>query len=250
MNIDDVKPKPLLEVIFRIDFNEILSFGLENELKIANFQNKIRKNFPIYNRVEGDLYNFNLPNIETHKIKKYIHIFSNKKYKINLSSSFISLSSILLSEEGGCSYENSKNFISNVKNSLDIFNNNKPIIIRVGLRYVNFFSEKDNNIKYLNDELKTYPIGIKEDKVNNSTYQINTKSDENLMINSIIKYGKQMITIDNKNSKWGIILDIDSSTINIPNNENLKGKIPSELFVILHEIHENILNKCLKEVNN
>ena len=88
---------PLIEVIFQLRFPTILSI---NAKQPTEFQDRIRERYPFYQ--EGDEQqdemvigpDGNPVQIKTNTSKNYAFISTDESYKINLTSSFISISTL------------------------------------------------------------------------------------------------------------------------------------------------------------
>lgn len=135
----EYKNNQLAEVICQLRFPKILSI---NEKIPAEFQEMIRNSFPVYNvvnetpppRIIGAPGNMQ---IDTPPATKNYHFVSlDKNWRINLTDSFLSLTS--------SQYTNWENFAKMLDIPLAAFIQiYKPACFeRIGLRYLNFFSRE------------------------------------------------------------------------------------------------------------
>ena len=138
------KNNPLAEVIMQFKFPTILSINSNDP---TDFQELIREEYPLYNVVyeneqeiklnNNEEDNGFIPSVVNRAINKnYEFISEDGKYKINLTSSFISIATVDYTswEEFNKKFENPiKSFISVYKPTF--FN-------RIGLRYIDAISKK------------------------------------------------------------------------------------------------------------
>lgn len=155
------KKNPLVEVIIQLRFPSILSI---NANEPAEFQEAIRQKFPIYQVgieqeqeisivAKEDAF---FPSIrQQNKQKNHMFITADGQYKINLTSSFISISTLNYTR-----WEVMMEHFEDVVNSFfDIY---KPSFFeRIGLRYIDAFSKEKLEIKEKSwkDLIKTTWIG-------------------------------------------------------------------------------------------
>lgn len=121
---------PLIEVIFRLRFSTILSINAKQPME---FQDKIREKYPFYQ--EGDEQqnemiigpDGNPVQIKTSSAKNYAFISSDESYKINLTASFISISTLKYTQ-----WEKLENTLNLLSQFLKLFIN-LPFIQELGL---------------------------------------------------------------------------------------------------------------------
>lgn len=136
------KKCPLAEVILQVRFPTILSI---NTKEPADFQEIIRIDYPIYQpgiesqqelQIVANNDTFMPSIINKQQNKNYAFISADGKYKINLTSSFISLSTISYTRWE----EFSERFVHILKAFTSIYK--PPFFERIGLRYVDIISKK------------------------------------------------------------------------------------------------------------
>jgi len=139
------KRNPLVQVVCQLRFPRILSI---NEKVPVDFQERIRKTYPIYNvAVEQQPQLIVEPGIDTmpkfiqnEQIKNYSFSSDDNVWRINLTNTFLSLST--------SQYKRWEDFISHLQEPLcalkDIYS--PAFFERVGLRYVDAFHRSKLNI--------------------------------------------------------------------------------------------------------
>lgn len=136
---------PIVEAIIQIRFPKILALNSEDPIA---FQEEIKHDFPIYQlglETQQEI-SIKAPNtlpsiIQKEPIKNHCFISSNGEYKINLTSSFISISTI--------KYTRWEDMMDKLKKPLDAFLNiyQPPFASRIGLRYIDVFSRSKLNLE-------------------------------------------------------------------------------------------------------
>lgn len=124
---------PLVEVIFQLRFPTILSI---NSKQPADFQEKIRKEYPFYDEgIEEQnelLINTNgkSTQVKSSQNKNYSFVSVDKTYKVNLTSTFIAISTR--------KYTQWEEFSEKVRQVVKAFQETYevPFYTRVGLRYI------------------------------------------------------------------------------------------------------------------
>lgn len=124
---------PLVEVIFQLRFPTILSI---NSKQPADFQEKIRKEYPFYDEgIEEQnelLINTNgkSAQLKSSQNKNYSFVSVDKTYKVNLTSTFIAISTR--------KYTQWEEFSEKVRQVVKAFQETYevPFYTRVGLRYI------------------------------------------------------------------------------------------------------------------
>ncbi|MHC1787388.1 MAG: TIGR04255 family protein [Christensenellales bacterium] len=138
---------PLVEVILQIRFPTILSINANDPVE---FQEAIKKEFPIYQLsiekeqeitfpIMGDTSSPSIVQKQQHKNHNFVS--ADGEYKINLTSGFLSISTL-----NYCSWEEILlHFEKPYRTFLNIYN--PPFFERIGLRYINAFSKMKLNIE-------------------------------------------------------------------------------------------------------
>lgn len=138
------KKNPLIEVIVQFRFPKILALNLGDPV---DFQEAIKADFPIYqltleNQQEISISigqdNVPIPSvIQKQPLKNHNFISQDGQYKINLTSGFISISTL--------GYTRWEELLSRFSNPLNVFEKiyTPSFYDRIGLRYVDVFSRKN-----------------------------------------------------------------------------------------------------------
>ena len=143
------KNSPLIEVVLQVKFPTILSI---NSIEPVVFQEAIRAEYPIYQVAIENQQEISLQQsgdslfptlVQNQQQKHHMFITMDGLYKIDLTSSFISISTLSY-----YSWENLfDKFETPFKQFVEIYN--PAFIERVGLRYVDAYSKKKLNIEHL-----------------------------------------------------------------------------------------------------
>lgn len=140
------KKNPLIEVILQVRFPTILTINSNDPVE---FQEKIRKDYPVYQLgiereqelaiiAKEDSFFPSLQEKKQHK--NHAFVSADGKYKVNLTSSFISISTV--------NYTRWEDFFEKFKFVLSSFVEvyNPSFYERIGLRYIDAFSREKLNI--------------------------------------------------------------------------------------------------------
>lgn len=127
------KKCPLVEVIFQLRFPTILSV---NAKQPAEFQEAIRKQFPFYEEGVEQQNEFLITpaigqaQMRTTQNKNYSFVSTDNMYKVNLTSTFLSISTL--------NYSQWEDFSKRIKYASEIFESiyEPAFYTRVGLRYI------------------------------------------------------------------------------------------------------------------
>ena len=140
------KKNPLIEVILQVRFPTILTINSNDPV---DFQEAIRKDYPVYQlgiereqelsfiAKEDSLF----PTLQEKKQhKNHAFVSPDGKYKVNLTSSFVSMSTV--------NYTRWEDFFSRFRsvlaNFVDVYH--PAFYERIGLRYIDAFSREKLNI--------------------------------------------------------------------------------------------------------
>ena len=239
------KNSPLIEVILQVKFPTILSI---NSKEPAEFQELIRQEFPIYqvameNEQEIALQQLNdgiIPSVvKTQQQKNYMFISRDGQCKINLTSGFISISTLDYS-----SWEDLiKRFSDPLKCFIDIY---KPAFFeRVGIRYVDAYSRKKLGIedKKWSDLIQENLLGVlastDENLVRMSSVDTEYVLDDTI---SIAKIHAGLGSINNSPEK---VFVIDSDFIKIDNIDIADFSIVAEY---LHSQASAFIKSAIKPI--
>lgn len=144
------KKNPLVEVILQIKFPTILSINAKDP---ADFQDAIRGEYPIYQLAIEQEQEITLPTsnpgsemllpsiVQKQQHKNHHFISEDGQYKVNLTSGFISLSTLNYTRWE----EMLAHFETPLKKFIEIYH--PPFFERIGLRYIDAFSRKQLNLE-------------------------------------------------------------------------------------------------------
>lgn len=224
---------PLVEVILQIKFPTILSINAKDPV---DFQDAIRQEYPIYqlaieNEQEITLSASNdvmLPSVVQRKQQKNHNFISEDgKYKINLTSSFISISTLAYTQ-----WEDMlARFITPLNKFVEIY---QPAFFeRIGLRYIDAFSRHQLGVenKKWNELIQPTWLGaisaVSEERVVGGSVDV-----EYILDNNISRL-KVHAGLGNVNDDPEPVFIVDSDFIHIQN-----VKI-SDFLRIVDYLHEN-----------
>ena len=188
---------PLVEVIFQLRFPTILSI---NSKQPADFQEKIRKEYPFYDEgIEEQnelLINTNgkSAQVKSSQNKNYSFVSVDKTYKVNLTSTFIAISTR--------KYTQWEEFSEKVRQVVKAFQETYevPFYTRVGLRYIDVIQRSVlglSNEKW-SDLVKPHVLGVVtqfEDGMNSYVSQAEFKDPTDDIKYSGVRPHKEKINI-------------------------------------------------------
>lgn len=238
------KNNPLIEVIIQVKFPKILLLNKDDPIE---FQEMIKKDFPIYQLTiehEQELsININsetaLPTIvNNNSIKNHNFISADGKYKINLTSGFISISTV--------DYTRWEEFFRKFIGVLEKFEKiyMPPFYERIGLRYIDAFSRKKLNIeeKSWKDLISSTWLGafafVTEEDV------INTGIDVEYQLSDKISRAKIHAGLGNINNDTENVFIVDSDFIHINNTNTTDSK---KILEYLHGNAKDFIHSVIKE---
>lgn len=230
MNRVIYKKNPLVEVIIQYRFPKILSL---NNNDPVDFQERIKNDYPIYQLTlenqqeisfsieENNSAVLNSSIINKQATKNHNFISADGSYKINLTSSFISISTL--------SYfrweEMSERFVKVLKVFEEIYS--PPFYDRIGLRYIDAFSRNNLNLGATpwNELIKPHLLGaysfVDENNVINNHSEFEYLLDDGI---SRAKINTGMGTV-NESTELVFILDQDFICINNISIDSANGKL-------------------------
>lgn len=212
------KKNPIIEVIVQFKFPKILAL---NKNDPVDFQEAIKEEYPIYqltleNQQEIS-FSFGQDNvpvpsiIQRQPVRNHNFISQDGQYKINLTSSFISISTL-----GYTRWEDLQaHFDTPLRKFVEIYM--PSFYERIGLRYIDAFSREKLNLEDKKwNELITQPwVGAcsstEESKI------INSGLDVEYLLDNDISRGKIHAGIGNVNNEPEKVFVIDSDFIHIHN---------------------------------
>lgn len=239
------KKSPLIEVIYQLRFPTILTINTQQP---AVFQEKIREKYPFYNEEleQQNEITFssdgNPTQVKRNQSKNYSFISSDSTFKINLTSSFISFSTV--------SYTQWEDFRSRINEILPIFEEiyNPSFYTRVGLRYIDAFTRGNLDLqnKKWNELIKPHILGIMTSEIEDGVTSFLAESEySNPDEISKTKVHIELVHI-NDNPENSMLIDCDYFTQNITQK--------SEVERITNLLHDNssafIRNAITPVLNN
>jgi len=247
------RKNPLIEVICQVRYPRILS--IDGEVPFA-FQNKIITQYPILQttdefqqQVSFDVTDDNpIPRItQSEKRPNYAFFSSDKKWKVNLTSNFLSLSTTQY-----CSWEDfSKRLESLIGVFQEIYSPPFSEYERVGLRYIDGFTRSRmdlNNIDWnellqpyalgflsnpdIKDDVKSFVCTTELDAGNNSFARINTSL-------GFINTGNVQVPLPGQ--ELSLILDSDIFAFKV-NKDSLFSRLE-----YIHKVSTNIMRSVITD---
>lgn len=230
---------PLIEVILQLKFPTILSI---NSVEPAEFQEAIRDEYPIYHLnieneqpleiVANDKSLFSSIK-QTAQHKNHTFISSNGEYKINLTSSFLSISTVR--------YTRWEDMLSKLENPLKKFIEiyKPPFFDRIGLRYIDAFSKEKLNLsdKKWSDLINPIWLGVLTNVDENKVLHLGIDTEYLLDDDvSTAKIHTGLGFLSNEKNIPEKVFIVDSDFIHINNVEI------SECYNIFNYLHENAGN--------
>ncbi len=242
MHRETYKISPLVEVIFQLRFPAILLINSEQPSK---FQEKIREEYPHYNeKIEyiNEMINISdeiqIPSQNTVGIKNYSFLSSDKTFKINLTSTFISFSTK--------KYTRWEEFYNKVKKLVEIFESiYKPnFYTRIGLRYIDIFTKSKWNLsdKSWHELMQPHILGIitpDDEKGTKSYLSISEykSEDKEYMQRKRIEF----VHVNNEND-LSLMTDCDYFTNIITETKDVEIKV--------NKLHDNSVNFIQHAIQN
>ena len=229
---------PLVEVIFQLRFPTILSI---NKIQPADYQERVRTRYPFFqDNTEQQNEVIIGPNgpqqIKTSQNKNYSFISANNKYKINLTSTFIAVSTL--------SYTQWEDFIKEIEYAIVPFEEiYKPsFYIRVGLRYVDVISRSKLglNDKKWSELIQPQVLGIVTDEIEDGVNSYLMETDFKCKDGTNAKHHFELVNTEGSN-EVSFLIDSDYfsiGTIKIDDVKNISEK--------LHINSGNFLAKTIK----
>lgn len=239
------KKNPLVEVIMQIRFPKILALNTEDPI---SFQEAIKGQYPIYQLSLENQHEINFsfkqeiptPSVlQKQPVKNHNFISADGTYKINLTSGFISISTV--------NYTRWEEFVERFSMPLQKFVEiyAPAFYERIGLRYIDAFSRKSLNIegvewKELIDAkwLGAYTVIDDEKDVISSAVDVEYVLDDNI---SRAKIHSGLGVINNSEEKV-FILDSDFIYVN-----NIEPKKYEDISNSLHVYAKKFINDAISE---
>lgn len=234
---------PLVEVIFQLRFPTILSI---NSKQPADFQEKIRKGYPFYDEgIEEQnelLINTNgkSAQLKSSQNKNYSFVSVDKTYKVNLTSTFIAISTR--------KYTQWEEFSEKVRQVVKAFQETYevPFYTRVGLRYIDVIQRSVlglSNEKW-SDLVKPHVLGIVtqfEDGMNSYVSQAEFKDPTD---DICIKTHFELVNVNNSDEN-SLLIDCDYFKTEMMNVESMM-----DVATVLHNHSSNFLMTAITDKLN
>ncbi|GAB6393328.1 MAG: TIGR04255 family protein [Treponematales bacterium] len=245
------KKNPLLEVICQVRFPRILS--IDGEVPSA-FQNRIKEQFPILQATNEYQQQFSvdmtddnpMPRVtQSDKRPNYAFVSSDAFWKVNLTSTFLSLSTI--------KYSSWEDFYGKLTSVIDVFQEiyPSPFYERLGLRYIDAFTRSKLNLVGTdwNELINPFALGF----LSNPDIKDSIKS-----LNCLAEFEAEQNIYARVNTSLGYI-DSNNGGVQIPGKElsfivdsdifsfNVKKENSVSLFESLHKVSTNIIRSVITD---
>ena len=233
---------PLLEVVFQLRFPTILSINSEQPI---DFQKMIRKDYPFleeqleeYGNVFVDTQLKSASMNKTGENKNYSFISQDRKTKVNLTPSFIAVSTL--------NYLQWEFFCDHVFSVLPVFEEiyQPPFYTRVGLRYTNAITRSRLGLdrKSWADLFEPHILGMisreKEREIKTYISEIEYESDES-KVNSKAHF--ELVHLNNQ-PEMSFLLDCDYYSLGITALSQIR-----ETAEKLHRASSKFLQSAIKD---
>lgn len=233
---------PLVEVIFQLRFPTILSI---NSKQPVEFQERIREKYPFYEEgieQQNDLFiapDGNPAQIKQSENKNYSFVSADRLYKINLTSSFIAISTI--------AYTQWEDFRKHIEYIIPVFEEEyKPTFYtRVGLRYIDAITRGNLGLldRKWSELVQPHILGIVTPEIEEGIQSFVSEAEyKNSDEKSYVKTHVEFVHV-NDNPEMSLLIDSDNFITDITNKENLM-----EAANLLHTNSSNFIGKAITEV--
>ena len=236
------KKSPLLEVIFQLRFPTILAI---NATAPVEFQEKIRNNYPYY-KEETEQQNELIINsmgaptaVKRNENKNYSFVSLDSKWKVNLTSSFIALSTT--------SYTQWEDFEVKAKDIVASFEAvYKPAFYtRVGLRYVDAITKSKWGLKdrKWNELLQPHVLGIMTDEIESGVNSYVSEAEYKVPgSDAFTKVHFELVHINNS-SETSLLIDCDYFASKTTPKEQVQ-----KIAGTLHTNSSNFIGKAITQL--
>lgn len=235
------KKSPLVEVIFQLRFPTILSI---NTKQPVNFQDRIRARYPFYQEgIEQQNELVIAPDgsptqIKRSQNKNYSFVSKDELYKVNLTSSFIAIST-----KGYTQWED---FLDHINYIVPEFENEymPAFYTRVGLRYIDAITRGELGLenKKWTELINSHILGIVTSDIEEGIQAFVSEAEyKNHDGQSLTKTHVELVHV-NDNPEMSLLIDCDYFTSGVTEKENL-------LYVanLLHTNSSNFIGKAITE---
>lgn len=232
---------PLIEVIFQLRFPTILSI---NSKQPVNFQERIRERYPFYQEDIEQQNEFlispegNPAQIKMSQNKNYSFVSADHMYKVNLTSSFIAISTM--------GYTQWEDFLNHINYIIPEFEKEytPAFYTRVGLRYVDAITRGNlglNNKKW-NELIQPHVLGIVTPEIEEGVQSFVSEAEyKNQDGKTLTKTHIELVHV-NDNPEMSLLIDCDYFTLEVTQKENLL-----DVANALHINSSNFIGKAITE---
>lgn len=232
---------PLIEVIFQLRFPTILSI---NASQPTEFQEKIREKYPFYqesNEQQNEMIfgpDGNPVQIKTSSTKNYAFVSADNKYKINLTSSFISISTL--------KYTQWEDFREHIEFVVPVFESvyNPPFFTRVGLRYVDVINRSSLGLEEVswNELIEPHVLGIMTPDIETGikSYRANAEY-QNSGSDIATKVHFELVHVNNQ-KELSLLIDCDYFSQSITQKEDV-----NTVANLLHTTSSNFIYNAITD---
>lgn len=230
---------PLIEVIFQLRFPTILSI---NTKQPDAFQERIREQYPFYQEVIEKQNEIVLAadgrptQVKQNASKNYAFISADSNYKINLTSSFISVSTT--------AYTQWEDFREHIARIIPIFEDiYKPAFYtRVGLRYIDAITKSALGLEGVqwNELIRPHVLGIMTPEIETGIKSFVSEAEYgNPDGKTITKAHFELVHI-NENVELSLLIDTDYFSFDITQKADVFN-----VAELLHENSSNFIGKAI-----
>ncbi len=232
---------PLVEVVFQLRFPTIL---IINSNQPVDFQERIRERYPFFEEQteeQGDiLVNPQLKAAQMRKIgenKNYNFISADNQYKVNLTPSFISISTK--------NYTQWEKFREHIKFVIPVFEEiYKPsFYTRIGLRYIDVIVKSKLGLECEWTELiKPHILGMINKEYEKGVKSYVSISEYQTKIEGVLSTSRFELVHVNNEQDLSLLIDCDYYSMGVVDTENM-----NDLSEKLHDASSNFIQSAITE---
>lgn len=234
------KKCPLVEVVFQLRFPTILSI---NSQLPTEFQDKIRQEYPYFTEATEQQNNIVIDgsgnaSINFEGVKNYSFVTADSNCKINLTSSFISISTL--------NYSRWEDFFERIKTIIPVFDEiYKPAFYtRIGLRYVDVFTRSAFGLdgEKWNSLFNPHILGIMNEQLEDGFNSYSVTAEYNYPTsNYLIRNHFDLVHVNNS-PELSFLIDSDYYS-----NTNISLDKVEETATQLHDNSKDFISKAITE---
>lgn len=233
------RKSPLVEVIFQLRFPTILSINAKQPF---DFQDKIREKYPFYqegNEQQNEMIigqDGKPVQIKTSNSKNYAFVSANEQYKINLTASFISISTV--------NYTQWEDFKKHIDFVVPYFEEvYKPAFYtRIGLRYIDAITREDLGLKDVkwNDLIEPHILGVMTPDIEEGVKSFRVEAEYKIPENeALTKTHFELVHINNRR-ETSLLIDCDYFTNNVTSKDEM-----CSVADMLHQNSSSFISKAI-----